>query len=255
MEDGDDMETFLETQLEKSGEDLDLEKELEKEMEELSPAAAEVDVAESGAAKPTMAQDGDDTATLETELEKRGEDLGLDKELEKVMEAAMRGPDEESDLEKELERVMEEELKMDEDLRTPSKEARPAAEKESPPKASPPKEKDVDETRFTLDKDGNRLHKWKVDYAARAGGGRAMCRDSQCLERCEQAGVAVIEKGALRIGRRVLNKEGDIMILWQDGLGGPCCSVCVCEPTEEDRLRHSPQCQHLQPGLSRRIPL
>lgn len=41
-----------------------------------------------------------------------------------------------------------------------------------------------------------------------------MCRDSQCLERCEQAGVAVIEKGALRIGRRVLNKEGDIMILW-----------------------------------------
>ncbi|CAE7524611.1 Herc4 [Symbiodinium sp. KB8] len=211
MEDGDDMETFLETELEKSGEDLDLEKELEKEMEELSPAAAEVDVAKSGAAKPTMAQDGDDTATLETELEKRGEDLGLDKELEKVMEAAMRGPDEESDLEKELERVMEEELKMDEDLRTPSKEARPAAEKESPPKASPPKapkEKDVDETRFTLDKDGNRLHKWKVDYAARAGGGRAMCRDSQCLERCEQAGVAVIEKGALRIGRRVLNKEG-----------------------------------------------
>ncbi|CAE7643197.1 unnamed protein product [Symbiodinium sp. CCMP2592] len=95
MEDGDATETFLETQLEKSGEELDLEKELEKEvdaaMEELSPAAAEVDVADKGATKPTMAQG---TATLETELEKSGEDLDLEKELEKVMEAAMRGPDE-----------------------------------------------------------------------------------------------------------------------------------------------------------------
>lgn len=73
----------------------------------------------------------------------------------------------------------------------------------------------VDESRYMRDADGNMLHKWKVDYASRAGGGRAMCRNTECLERHEQAGVRAIEKGSLRIGRRVLmESEGAVMIMW-----------------------------------------
>merc|ERR1719171_1376053 len=69
-------------------------------------------------------------------------------------------------------------------------------------------------SRFTRDAEGNLLHKWKVDYAARGGGGRAQCRDSDCLERHDQGGVRTIEKGCLRIGRRVLMEQD------QDGNGG-----------------------------------
>lgn len=47
---------------------------------------------------------------------------------------------------------------------------------------------------------------------------RPRCRDTDCLERQAQAGVCSIEKGALRIGRRVLpQKEGEVMILWPGG--------------------------------------
>lgn len=75
----------------------------------------------------------------------------------------------------------------------------------------------LDESRYVRDDKDNLLHKWKVDYALRGGGGRAMCRDLDCLERHEQAGVRSIEKGALRIGRRVLMEQhGDnqITIMW-----------------------------------------
>lgn len=59
-------------------------------------------------------------------------------------------------------------------------------------------------SRFTKDSEGNLVHKWKCDYATRGGGGRAQCRDLDCLERHEQGGVRTIDKGCLRIGRRVL---------------------------------------------------
>merc|ERR1719203_35974 len=44
-----------------------------------------------------------------------------------------------------------------------------------------------------------------------------MCRDLDCLERPEQNGVSSIEKGSLRIGRRVLIEKGDsseMTIMW-----------------------------------------
>jgi len=84
--------------------------------------------------------------------------------------------------------------------------------------ASDPNE--IDETRFMRDQNDQLLHKWKIDYANRAGGGRAMCKDQDCLERHDQGGVKLIEKGALRIGRRVLMKgrdetdEGFIQLMW-----------------------------------------
>lgn len=60
--------------------------------------------------------------------------------------------------------------------------------------------------------------KWKVDYAMRGGGGRAQCRDSDCLERHDQGGVRTIEKGCLRVARRILmDKDGEdpsISLMW-----------------------------------------
>lgn len=44
-----------------------------------------------------------------------------------------------------------------------------------------------------------------------------MCRDKDCLERRDQAGVAAIEKGALRIGHRIRTSHdgnSDVWILW-----------------------------------------
>lgn len=44
-----------------------------------------------------------------------------------------------------------------------------------------------------------------------------MCRDLDCLERHDQAGVRTIEKGDLRIGRRVLMEkfgDGDVTMMW-----------------------------------------
>jgi len=51
------------------------------------------------------------------------------------------------------------------------------------------------------------MHKWKVDYASRGGGGQAQCRDTDCLEKINQGGVRTIEKGCMRIGRRVMLEE------------------------------------------------
>lgn len=56
---------------------------------------------------------------------------------------------------------------------------------------------------FTEDKNGDLVRKWVVDYAPRDGAGRATCRDLDCLEKYAQ-GNKLIEKGSLRIGRRVL---------------------------------------------------
>ena len=39
----------------------------------------------------------------------------------------------------------------------------------------------------------------QVDYAARGGGGRAQCRDTDCLERHNQGGVRTIEKGRKKL--------------------------------------------------------
>merc|ERR1719271_1651833 len=70
------------------------------------------------------------------------------------------------------------------------------------------------------DQNGNLLHKWKVDYAPRGGGGRAQCRDKDCLERADQGGVRTIEKGCLRIARRVLMEQdsdgngGTVHLMW-----------------------------------------
>mmetsp|Transcript_33571 Transcript_33571/g.105144 ORF Transcript_33571/g.105144 Transcript_33571/m.105144 type:complete len:307 (-) Transcript_33571:76-996(-) len=68
------------------------------------------------------------------------------------------------------------------------------------------------------DHQGNFLLKWKVDYATRGGGGVAMCRDLDCLDRHAQGGVRSIEKGELRIGRRVLmdkdKDSGHVVLMW-----------------------------------------
>eukprot|EP00747_Dinoflagellata_sp_TGD_P161661 gnl/TRDRNA2_/TRDRNA2_178371_c0_seq1.p1 gnl/TRDRNA2_/TRDRNA2_178371_c0~~gnl/TRDRNA2_/TRDRNA2_178371_c0_seq1.p1 ORF type:complete len:366 (-),score=70.83 gnl/TRDRNA2_/TRDRNA2_178371_c0_seq1:194-1291(-) len=76
---------------------------------------------------------------------------------------------------------------------------------------------EIDAGRYMLDASGQRLHKWKVEYSKRGGGGAALCRDMECLYRHEQAGVRVIEKGCLRIGRRVLMAAAgreEVTILW-----------------------------------------
>mmetsp|Transcript_32309 Transcript_32309/g.57163 ORF Transcript_32309/g.57163 Transcript_32309/m.57163 type:complete len:530 (-) Transcript_32309:67-1656(-) len=75
------------------------------------------------------------------------------------------------------------------------------------------------DSRFMVNEKGELLKKWKVDYAARGGGGRATCKDALCLERNEQGGVKTIEKGCLRIGRRVLmdaesDGGGHVAIMW-----------------------------------------
>jgi len=73
----------------------------------------------------------------------------------------------------------------------------------------------MDESRYTKDEHGNLVVKWLVNYAARGGNGCATCRDTECLERHDQGGVSTIEKGCLRIGRRVLmEKDSRMMILW-----------------------------------------
>lgn len=75
-------------------------------------------------------------------------------------------------------------------------------------------------SRFMRDEKGDLLHKWKVDYASRGGGGRAQCKDTDCLERHDQGGVRTIEKGCLRIGRRVLMEQesdgsgGHVVLMW-----------------------------------------
>lgn len=76
----------------------------------------------------------------------------------------------------------------------------------------------VDESRYTRDANGEMILKWKVDYATRSGGGRATCKDLDCIERHDQGGLRIIEKGDLRIGRRVLMaKDGQpdqLLLMW-----------------------------------------
>eukprot|EP00435_Cladocopium_sp_Y103_P010132 s6430_g2.t1 len=103
----------------------------------------------------------------------------MDDWLSGLNDVEMRSGDEELDKE------------LDEQLQTPAKEARPEKPSPKSSKKSPQKERSfcdnfVDESRFMEDKDGKRLHKWVVDYASRGGGGRAMCRDKDCLERRDQ---------------------------------------------------------------------
>jgi hypothetical protein len=74
-------------------------------------------------------------------------------------------------------------------------------------------------SRYMKDENGNLLHKWKVEYAPRGGGGRAQCKDMDCLERHDQGGSRAIEKGCLRIGRRVMidrdrDGTGQVAIMW-----------------------------------------
>lgn len=97
---------------------------------------------------------------------------------------------------------------------------------DTPSKNTPGKDGMVDETRFMTDQNGNKLLKWKVDYAQRGGGGRASCHDNQCLEKEEQGGMKSIEKGCLRIGRRVLMDKdsesgGHVVIMWYHA----CCII------------------------------
>jgi hypothetical protein len=76
-------------------------------------------------------------------------------------------------------------------------------------------------SRFLRDPNGNLLPKWCADYAKRDGGGRAQCRDTDCLERHDQGGIRLINKGCLRIGRRIVMKghgesrdEGQLTMMW-----------------------------------------
>lgn len=78
---------------------------------------------------------------------------------------------------------------------------------------------DAATSRYMRDENGHLLHKWKVDYAPRGGGGRAQCRDSDCLERPHQGGSRCIEKGCLRIGRRIMmdktaTDDGKVSVMW-----------------------------------------
>jgi len=188
----------------------DIEKALEKEMDNMQTTTQEK--LKAGKAETQL----DATKVTEDDLE-----TSLDRELDSTVPGKETELDED-DLEKELERAMDElndvemraaEEEVQGDVQTPSKEAKERSSPKST-KKSPQKDHFVDESRFMEDKDGNRIYKWKVDYASRGGGGRAMCRDKDCLERRDQAGVASIEKGALRIGRRIQGVEGDLIILW-----------------------------------------
>eukprot|EP00929_Paragymnodinium_shiwhaense_P118366 TRINITY_DN90296_c0_g1_i1.p1 TRINITY_DN90296_c0_g1~~TRINITY_DN90296_c0_g1_i1.p1 ORF type:complete len:538 (+),score=176.55 TRINITY_DN90296_c0_g1_i1:73-1614(+) len=107
---------------------------------------------------------------------------------------------------------------------TPPKRAFPTSPSRSAAEEEMEKDEMIDETRFMQDEAGKKMLKWKVDYAGRGGGGRAMCHDNQCLEKEEQAGVRTIEKGSLRIGRRILMEKGSdggghVVILWYHA----CC--------------------------------
>eukprot|EP00928_Gymnodinium_smaydae_P050132 TRINITY_DN33739_c0_g1_i1.p1 TRINITY_DN33739_c0_g1~~TRINITY_DN33739_c0_g1_i1.p1 ORF type:complete len:495 (+),score=128.38 TRINITY_DN33739_c0_g1_i1:47-1531(+) len=147
-------------------------------------------------------------------------------------------PDTEIADDDELTRALEEELFRDEGEAAEAQAAADVAAPEVPDAAAklpdvpaPPAEQEaediryrrihdtsfVDESRFIKDDKGNVIHKWKVDYATRGGGGRATCRDLECLHRAEQAGMKTIEKGALRICRRVCQEkdgEATMILLW-----------------------------------------
>jgi len=124
---------------------------------------------------------------------------------------------------------------------SPQKE-QPAPSPAKSEKISPEKDQFVDESRFMTDQNGVSLHKWKVDYAPRGGGGRAMCRDSDCLERHQQAGVRTIEKGEMRICRRILvekdGQEGSVALMWYHAR---CIFNSFLRSRKETRVIESPE--------------
>eukprot|EP00931_Biecheleriopsis_adriatica_P007261 TRINITY_DN108569_c0_g1_i1.p1 TRINITY_DN108569_c0_g1~~TRINITY_DN108569_c0_g1_i1.p1 ORF type:complete len:520 (-),score=141.82 TRINITY_DN108569_c0_g1_i1:187-1719(-) len=176
--------------------------------------------AEAAAAAAPAEQKADEAETIEADLEKL-----LEEEVAFEEGAAAEKP-QKSTVEEELEKILleeEEEAAKAKSQEVPEAEVastpqKASPEKASPEKASPPKDDFVDESCYTRDPEGKMLLKWKVDYATRGGGGRAQCRDMDCLMRHEQGGAKTIEKGELRIGRRVLiekeDTDGQLVIFW-----------------------------------------
>lgn len=149
-------------------------------------------------------------------------------DLEADLEAALDEAMDDDGLEAALEGVLEEALAEEASMQELGTQKTVQAEQSSPqspvppvpPPPSPWAEKSersnddfVDESRFMRDENDQQQYKWKVDYAGRGGAGKAMCRDSDCLERHRQDGVRSIEKGELRIGRRVL-VENRVVVMW-----------------------------------------
>jgi len=172
-----------------------------------------------------------DQATALTEDEERQEQASEDlkqffEEPQEAEEDAAAEEDEgegEGRVSEELLKFFEEEAdENDKEEADPGRSPRPSPQKADPgrsPRPSPQKgDGFVDESRYTKDQNQVLVHKWMVGYATRGGGGRAMCRDQDCLERHEQAGVRTIEKGELRIGRRVLiekeGEDGHMVLMW-----------------------------------------
>jgi len=151
-------------------------------------------------------------------------------DLEADLEAALDEAMDDDGLEAALEGVLEEAMAEEASMQELSPQKTVQAEQSSPqspvppvpPPPSPWAEKStrseddfVDESRFMRDENDQQQYKWKVEYAGRGGAGKAMCRDSDCLERHRQDGVRSIEKGELRIGRRVLlDKESKVVMMW-----------------------------------------
>eukprot|EP00930_Biecheleria_cincta_P084315 TRINITY_DN73800_c0_g1_i1.p1 TRINITY_DN73800_c0_g1~~TRINITY_DN73800_c0_g1_i1.p1 ORF type:complete len:510 (-),score=128.99 TRINITY_DN73800_c0_g1_i1:587-2116(-) len=187
------------------------------------PEEAATNIGESGeekldarafAAEPAKAAEEGDKETFE----------GIEADLEAALDEAMDDDGLEAALEGVLEEAMAEEASMQDFGPQKTGEAEQATPKSPeppvPPPPSPWAEKStrsnddfVDESRFMRDENDEQQYKWKVDYASRGGGGKAMCRDTDCLERHRQDGVRSIDKGELRIGRRVL-VENKVVIMW-----------------------------------------
>mmetsp|Transcript_21142 Transcript_21142/g.48531 ORF Transcript_21142/g.48531 Transcript_21142/m.48531 type:complete len:502 (-) Transcript_21142:253-1758(-) len=198
----------------------------------VAPTATEPDATATAAADPALALKPQNKVTA-VKLQAKTEAL-TQGSMAAGSEAAAEDDDEddeeeEVDIEEELRQLFGEEDEAD--AARGASTAQPAATVEdasaaTPPKGAAPKHAtqrtqqeesrenphlDEHRSRFMKDDEGNVYLKWKADYAARGGGGRAQCRDLQCLERIQQMGVKTIEKGCLRIGRRVLmpGKEGE----------------------------------------------
>jgi len=170
--------------------------------------------------------DIDQTSSDLQAAEEKEEDDDLEADLEAAMDEAMEDDGLEAALEEALDEAMAEDDSMQESIsQKPAQAEQSKEDPPVPPVPPPPSPFDdkstqhnddfVDESRFMRDENDEQQYKWKVDYATRGGGGTAMCRDTDCLERHRQDGVRSIAKGELRIGRRVLlEKEGKVVIMW-----------------------------------------
>lgn len=69
-----------------------------------------------------------------------------------------------------------------------------------------------------------------------------MCKDQDCIERHDQGGVRTIEKGDLRIGRRVLvdkgEGQGNVVMLWYHAR---CIFNCFLRSRKTTRVIESPE--------------